>query len=193
MVVGHFSASDSVVLQEWIELLVIACRLFICFPCKIFWVIFINGSFSIQDVPSRFVDEVGNLIVGRVKVVVNAGYVVVCKFNMKDMEISGLASVCNMLGYPHLNCFKLLLFTFDSVSRLILSAFDAAKMKIPVFHIPCEEAIHFVIGETTFDVAVQEFHMRRYCHGVDVSVEFKDVRWGWDNIDFISAYVDTRC
>ncbi|KAK1375385.1 hypothetical protein POM88_031578 [Heracleum sosnowskyi] len=144
-------------------------------------------------VPQLFVDRVGDLVPDKLELVVSSGQQLVAHFKRKDCEISGLASLCNMLSFRYLNQFHILHFNYVLGNRFNVTAFDDSMTETPIYPKPYEHGETEMGNSTAFEILVQPFHMLRYCHGVDVSVDFRDVRDWWNKLDYITAYIGNRC
>lgn len=73
--------------------------------------------------PYEFLDGLGNNIPSQVYLTVSSCHEVVCSFSENNLRLQGLVNLCNMVDAPKLNCFYMLMFTFDGESRFVVTPF----------------------------------------------------------------------
>ena len=101
-------------------------------------------------------DRVGFTIPSCLEYVVKGGEVFVGSYTRERSAISGMANFCKFLGNPHLNCFSLLVFTFDGCSRFEITAFADSMIETEIYPIvppsfdPLVQstALHILANET---------------------------------------------
>ncbi|KAK1399862.1 hypothetical protein POM88_009725 [Heracleum sosnowskyi] len=105
-------------------------------------------------------------------------------------KISCLRTMCDVLGLADLKPFHMLLFTYDGVGMVNVSVFDENLFEVVFPGSPTsidETSPAFDIA-SIFEITIQSCHMLKYCYGVDISTEYKDLCDMWDRIDYINVY-----
>ncbi|KAK1364515.1 hypothetical protein POM88_040076 [Heracleum sosnowskyi] len=86
--------------------------------------------------------------------------------------------------------FHMLLFTYDGVGMVNVSVFDENMFEVVFPGSPTcidENSPTFDIA-SRFEITIQPCHMLKYCYGVDISTEYKDLCDMWARIDYIKVY-----
>ncbi|KAK1377744.1 hypothetical protein POM88_024488 [Heracleum sosnowskyi] len=142
--------------------------------------------------PMAFLSEFGSRIPPRVKYVLHNGK----KFNgyylRNDQTLRGLGGICDSLELPNLNAFDLLVFTFDVFHCFTVSFFDGRNVETVIDDrlVSSGEFGESLFPPFEFVVDVQRFHMLNYSYGVDVRVQFRDLREMWSRNEQIIVYKD---
>lgn len=68
----------------------------------------------------------------RVEYVVNGGQHIMGSYRRRECELTGLGSLCHILGVPNLNCLNLLVFSYDGRNTFKIAVFDNSMLEIPV-------------------------------------------------------------
>ncbi|WOH10139.1 hypothetical protein DCAR_0729601 [Daucus carota subsp. sativus] len=97
------------------------------------------------ELPTSFVEHLGRYIPVDLEIYVSCGVKILGGYNRKEKKINGLSSLCNMVGYRHLNSFNVLLLTYYGREKFTVSAFDSAMVEIFVKVIP---AVHGMLLST---------------------------------------------
>ncbi|WOG81861.1 hypothetical protein DCAR_0101015 [Daucus carota subsp. sativus] len=108
--------------------------------------------------PESFVDRVGFTIPSCLEYVVKGGEVFVGSYTRERSAISGMANFCKFLGNPHLNCFSLLVFTFDGCSRFEITAFADSMIETEIYHI-VPPSFDPLVQSTAFHILPNETDM----------------------------------
>ncbi|KAL1809086.1 hypothetical protein ACET3Z_026076 [Daucus carota] len=143
------------------------------------------------ELPTSFVEHLGRYIPADLEIFVSCGVKILGGHNRKEKKINGLSSLCNMVGYRHLNSFNVLLLTYYGREKFTVSAFDSAMVEIFVESYPCFE--RFAVLEPSFEIVVQPFHLFRYSYRVDIPSKFSKLSDRWDRLDYITVYEGKRC
>ena len=101
--------------------------------------------FLVKELPTSFVEHLGRYIPVDLEIYVSCGVKILGGYNRKEKKINGLSSLCNMVGYRHLNSFNVLLLTYYGREKFTVSAFDSAMVEIFVKVIP---AVHGMLLST---------------------------------------------
>ncbi|KAK1356970.1 hypothetical protein POM88_050226 [Heracleum sosnowskyi] len=136
-------------------------------------------------------------------VVICNGQKFVGRYNRNDHTLNGFGHLRRLLGVSDLNCFSVLLFTYDGGNVFQTTIFYERMVEILFPQIGrrsrgVRDNLNVVetslpTGEfLSFEITVKPFHMYEYCHGVDISMDFFDLVIEWERRDEITVYQGDR-
>ncbi|KAK1371083.1 hypothetical protein POM88_037175 [Heracleum sosnowskyi] len=139
--------------------------------------------------PFYFIDNIAAMIPNRVEYVLSDGQRIVGSYCHSECELTGLASLCHILGVPNLKSLNLLVFSYEGGGTFKIAVFDKSMLEIHV-HVNVHQNVS---NSPAFRILVQQSHMLEYCHGVGISKDFRNVTDLWLTQDSFTAYSDNRC
>ncbi|KAK1395837.1 TF-B3 domain-containing protein [Heracleum sosnowskyi] len=154
---------------------------------------FVDPTVSLVDEiepPTTFIERCGSTFPIWPRIGLNNGKVFRGTYSRQTGKISCLRTMCDVLGLADLKPFHMLLFTYDGVGMVNVSVFDENLFEVVFPGSPTsidETSPTFDIA-SRFEITIQPCHMLKYCYGVDISTEYKDLCDMWARIDYINVY-----
>ncbi|KAK1401394.1 TF-B3 domain-containing protein [Heracleum sosnowskyi] len=157
------------------------------------FVFFVDPTVSLVDEiepPITFIERCGCTFPIWPRIALNNGKVFRGTYSRQTGKISCLRTMCDVLGLADLKSFHMLLFTYDGVGMVNVSVFDENLFEVvfPGSPTSIDETSQAFDIASGFKITIQPCHMLKYCYGVDISTEYKDLCNMWDRIDYINIY-----
>ncbi|WOG83495.1 hypothetical protein DCAR_0102670 [Daucus carota subsp. sativus] len=154
-----------------------------------------NGFGDAVVPPQSFLGKFAATLPTRFKYFLNNGAEFRGHYNRQDGILTGLSSIPEYLRLEDLNFFDLVVFSFDNLKEFDVTCFDGRNVEL-VFHtytIHSGAMLQSIRPASFFAVVVQPFHMLEYCHGVDISAEYRTLTDWWGKREEISIFRGRRC
>ncbi|KAK1356517.1 hypothetical protein POM88_049773 [Heracleum sosnowskyi] len=134
--------------------------------------------------PTTFIERCGSTFPIWPRIALNNGKVFRGTYSRQTGKISCLRTMCDVLGLADLKPFHMLLFTYDGVGMVNVSVFDENLFEVvfPGSPTSIDETSQAFDIASGFEITIQPCHMLKYCYGVDISTEYKDLCNMWCNI-----------
>ncbi|KAK1368761.1 TF-B3 domain-containing protein [Heracleum sosnowskyi] len=153
--------------------------------------LFVDATFGFHDdieAPITFMERRGYDFTVSLRIVLSNGKVFWAKFTLETRKISCLRRMSEVLGVPDLKCFHMLLFTYDGVSAINVSAFDEHLYETVFPGSPLCNGVR----ASGFALTIKQSNMLPDYYGVDISSDYQDICNMWGRIDYIHVY-DNNC
>ncbi|XP_063936916.1 uncharacterized protein LOC135147654 [Daucus carota subsp. sativus] len=108
-------------------------------------------------------------------------------------KFSGLQTIPELLGNADLNSFNMLLLSYTEGAHLTISIFDDNFVEVffpgsPLSTVP---SLLAPVVESSFRIKVQPYMLLKYCHGVDIPAQHRDLWNMWSRSEYITVYSGT--
>ncbi|KAK1397958.1 TF-B3 domain-containing protein [Heracleum sosnowskyi] len=136
------------------------------------------------DLPQEFMDVCATGFPRWARMILRNGKVFIGTYDRDRRKLSCLRTMHEILGRDNLENIHILVFTYDGVCALNVTAFDKELVEIVFPGTPTSN------GERGygFEITVHHSHMLKFCHGVDISREYKDLCNVWGRRNYINVY-----